>query len=217
MPVEALHRQTVDPAPSLSPCSRSCLVQVSYSIAVAEPLSVFVDTYGTGKKADADILAMIRKAFDFRPGEPTGAGRRGPAHVDIAPGHVDMSGGLLPHLPRMFPATDRIHCSTLFPCPPYDCAHTLVACPACADHLGTLVVQVLKPSYPRRPARPHCQAPGPEAWRQQALPEDGRLRPLRPRRRRLHLGAGQAPGVSSRAGSGSRALPQGPLAPTTEQ
>lgn len=48
--------------------AKRCLVQVSYSIAVAEPLSVFVDTYGTGKKADADILAMIRKAFDFRPG-----------------------------------------------------------------------------------------------------------------------------------------------------
>ncbi|GFR43175.1 hypothetical protein Agub_g4225 [Astrephomene gubernaculifera] len=48
--------------------ARRCLVQVSYSIAVAEPLSVFVDTYGTGSIPDADILALIRKAFDFRPG-----------------------------------------------------------------------------------------------------------------------------------------------------
>lgn len=51
----------------LRPCS--CLVQVSYSIAVAEPLSVFVDTYGTGTMPDAEILKLIRKHFDFRPGE----------------------------------------------------------------------------------------------------------------------------------------------------
>jgi S-adenosylmethionine synthetase len=44
------------------------LVQVSYSIGVAEPLSVFVDTYGTGKKSDAEILAIILKNFDLRPG-----------------------------------------------------------------------------------------------------------------------------------------------------
>lgn len=48
--------------------ARRCLVQVSYSIGVAEPLSVFVDTYGTGTVPDKDILAAIKKAFDFRPG-----------------------------------------------------------------------------------------------------------------------------------------------------
>ncbi|KAN0037835.1 hypothetical protein ACTA71_000006 [Dictyostelium dimigraforme] len=45
-----------------------CLVQVSYSIGVAKPLSVFVDTYGTGKKTDAEILAIIENNFDLRPG-----------------------------------------------------------------------------------------------------------------------------------------------------
>lgn len=45
-----------------------CLVQVSYSIGVAKPLSVFVDTYGTGKKTDAEILAIIDNNFDLRPG-----------------------------------------------------------------------------------------------------------------------------------------------------
>jgi S-adenosylmethionine synthetase len=45
-----------------------CLVQVSYAIGVPEPLSVFVDTYGTGKKSDKEILAAVKKAFDFRPG-----------------------------------------------------------------------------------------------------------------------------------------------------
>jgi S-adenosylmethionine synthetase len=43
-----------------------CLVQVSYSIGVAEPLSVYVDTYGTGSKPDAEILELIKKNFDFR-------------------------------------------------------------------------------------------------------------------------------------------------------
>lgn len=48
--------------------ARRCLVQVSYAIGVPEPLSVFVDTYGTGKISDKDILALIKENFDFRPG-----------------------------------------------------------------------------------------------------------------------------------------------------
>jgi len=44
------------------------LVQVSYAIGVAKPLSVFVETYGTGKKSDAEILDIILKNFDLRPG-----------------------------------------------------------------------------------------------------------------------------------------------------
>jgi len=44
------------------------LVQVSYAIGVAEPLSVFVDTYGTGVKSDPEILAIIHKNFDMRAG-----------------------------------------------------------------------------------------------------------------------------------------------------
>ena len=47
---------------------RRCLVQVSYAIGVPEPLSVFVDTYGTGVKPDSEILDIIKKNFDFRPG-----------------------------------------------------------------------------------------------------------------------------------------------------
>jgi S-adenosylmethionine synthetase len=44
------------------------LVQVSYAIGVADPLSVFVDTYGSGTKSDEEILAIIKKNFDLRPG-----------------------------------------------------------------------------------------------------------------------------------------------------
>ncbi|KAJ0971980.1 hypothetical protein J5N97_019939 [Dioscorea zingiberensis] len=48
--------------------ARRCIVQVSYAIGVPEPLSVFVDTYKTGKIPDRDILALIKENFDFRPG-----------------------------------------------------------------------------------------------------------------------------------------------------
>lgn len=48
--------------------ARRCLVQVSYAIGVPDPLSVFVDTYATGKIPDNDILALIKGSFDFRPG-----------------------------------------------------------------------------------------------------------------------------------------------------
>jgi S-adenosylmethionine synthetase len=44
------------------------LVQVSYAIGVAHPLSVFVDTYGTGTKPDAEILKIIENNFDLRAG-----------------------------------------------------------------------------------------------------------------------------------------------------
>jgi len=47
---------------------RRVLVQVSYSIAVAEPLSVYVDTYGTGKKDNEELMEIIKANFDLRPG-----------------------------------------------------------------------------------------------------------------------------------------------------
>lgn len=45
-----------------------CLVQVSYGIGIAEPLSIFVDTFGTGKKTDDEITEIVKKNFDLRPG-----------------------------------------------------------------------------------------------------------------------------------------------------
>ena len=48
--------------------ARRCLVQVSYAIGVAEPLSIYIDTYGTGKKTNAEILQIVKKNFDLRPG-----------------------------------------------------------------------------------------------------------------------------------------------------
>jgi len=48
--------------------ARRVLVQLSYAIGVAEPLSIFVDTYGTGKKSDPELVEIIRKNWDLRPG-----------------------------------------------------------------------------------------------------------------------------------------------------
>ncbi|KAH9032011.1 methionine adenosyltransferase [Lactarius pseudohatsudake] len=48
--------------------ARRALVQLSYAIGVAEPLSIFVDTYGTGKKSDPELVEIIRKNWDLRPG-----------------------------------------------------------------------------------------------------------------------------------------------------
>ena len=44
-----------------------CLVQLAYAIGVAEPVSVFVDTYGTGVISDGEIALKVRELFDLRP------------------------------------------------------------------------------------------------------------------------------------------------------
>lgn len=45
-----------------------CLVQLAYAIGVAKPVSVFVDTYGTGKGfTDSEIAAKVAEIFDLRP------------------------------------------------------------------------------------------------------------------------------------------------------
>eukprot|EP00126_Sphaerothecum_destruens_P007495 Sdes_comp19877_c0_seq1m12177 len=48
--------------------AKRALVQISYAIGVAEPLSVFVDTYGTGRKSNEEILQIVQNNFDLRPG-----------------------------------------------------------------------------------------------------------------------------------------------------
>ncbi|NLA61257.1 MAG: methionine adenosyltransferase domain-containing protein, partial [Firmicutes bacterium] len=44
-----------------------CEVQVAYVIGVARPVSLFVDTKGTGKIPDNRILEALTKSMDFRP------------------------------------------------------------------------------------------------------------------------------------------------------
>ena len=44
-----------------------CEIQISYAIGVAEPISVLVNTFGTGKCSDEAILEIVKKTFDMRP------------------------------------------------------------------------------------------------------------------------------------------------------
>lgn len=44
-----------------------CEVELAYAIGVEEPVSVFVDTFGTGKIEDTEISALIKNLFDLRP------------------------------------------------------------------------------------------------------------------------------------------------------
>merc|ERR1740123_965490 len=45
-----------------------CLVQISYGIGLAHPLSINVNSYGTGKYSDADLVKIVNLNFDLRPG-----------------------------------------------------------------------------------------------------------------------------------------------------
>ncbi len=44
-----------------------CEIQISYAIGVAEPTSISVDSFGTGKLADDEIAALVSEHFDLRP------------------------------------------------------------------------------------------------------------------------------------------------------
>jgi len=51
-------------------CSRTCVrceVQIAYAIGVASPVSVMIDTFGTGKIDDEKILKIVNEHFDLRP------------------------------------------------------------------------------------------------------------------------------------------------------
>jgi S-adenosylmethionine synthetase len=47
--------------------AQRCEIQVSYAIGVAEPTSIYVETFGTGKIPDQEITKLIRENFDLRP------------------------------------------------------------------------------------------------------------------------------------------------------
>ena len=44
-----------------------CELQVAYAIGVAHPVSVMVQTFGTGKLADSEIARIVQDSFDLRP------------------------------------------------------------------------------------------------------------------------------------------------------
>jgi S-adenosylmethionine synthetase len=47
--------------------AEQCEIQISYAIGVAQPISILVNTNGTGKLPDEEILELVRKNFDLRP------------------------------------------------------------------------------------------------------------------------------------------------------
>jgi S-adenosylmethionine synthetase len=47
--------------------ARRCLIQVSYAIGISHPLSLHVNTYGTGQMPDTEIASLLLKNFDLRP------------------------------------------------------------------------------------------------------------------------------------------------------
>lgn len=44
-----------------------CEIQLAYAIGVAQPVSVFVDTFGTGRRSDEEIVGAVKSIFDFSP------------------------------------------------------------------------------------------------------------------------------------------------------
>ena len=47
--------------------AKKCEIQLSYAIGVADPTSIMVDTFGTGKLSDEKLVEIIRENFDLRP------------------------------------------------------------------------------------------------------------------------------------------------------
>ena len=44
-----------------------CEIELAYAIGVANPVSVFVDTFGTGRISDDKLSALVNECFDMRP------------------------------------------------------------------------------------------------------------------------------------------------------
>jgi len=47
--------------------AKKCEIQIAYAIGVAQPVSIFVETFGTGKISSEKLVALIRKTFDLTP------------------------------------------------------------------------------------------------------------------------------------------------------
>ena len=47
--------------------AKKCQIELAYAIGVAHPVSVLVDTYGTGTISDLRLSEMVRECFDLRP------------------------------------------------------------------------------------------------------------------------------------------------------
>ncbi|HEX9845823.1 MAG TPA: methionine adenosyltransferase [Candidatus Nitrosotenuis sp.] len=78
--------------------AEKCEVQVAYAIGVAEPVSLMVNTFGTGKMPEEDIENLVRKHFDMRPAAIIShLGLKRPIYKDTAAyGHFGRTDVLFP-------------------------------------------------------------------------------------------------------------------------
>ncbi len=85
--------------------AKKCEVELAYAIGVEQPVSVFVDTFGTGKLADTDISDIVKKLFDLSPaGIIKALDLRKPIYKQIAAlGHIGRTDVDLP-----WEKTDRV-------------------------------------------------------------------------------------------------------------
>ena len=47
--------------------AEKCEIQISYAIGMKEPLSIYINTFGTGKKSDEELVHIVREKFDLTP------------------------------------------------------------------------------------------------------------------------------------------------------
>ncbi len=65
--------------------AKRCEIEIAYAIGVAQPVSVLVDTFGTGVMEDARLEEIVRRVFDLRPAAIIEAlGLRAPIYLQTA-------------------------------------------------------------------------------------------------------------------------------------
>ena len=88
--------------------ARRCQLELAYAIGVSEPVSIVVDTFGTGKLSDTELTALVKRCFDLRPGkiisylnlrrpiykQTAAYGHFGRPDLDLPWEHTDMVGKL---------------------------------------------------------------------------------------------------------------------------